>query len=104
MLDDRFTFKPLSRGAVTTFGASGDKWCWKLKGQNAMLHSAKKGGELLAKIDEGMLVFEKPGMSHAEMDEILVTAVAVFLKAKRNKKDGEAAEGIGEAIGAIAGG
>lgn len=68
-----------------------------------MLHSAKKGGELLARIDDGMLVFEKPGMSHAEMDEILVTAVTMYLKAARDKKDGEAAEGVAEVIGAIAG-
>ncbi|KAK4505974.1 hypothetical protein PRZ48_003939 [Zasmidium cellare] len=104
MMGDKFTFKPISRGAVTTFGGSGEKWCWKLKGHaNAMLYSAKSGGELLAKVEGGMLVFEKPGMSHAELDEILVTAVAMHFKGSRNKKDEETAEAVFEAVGGIAG-
>lgn len=102
MMGTKFTFNPISRGAVTTFG--GEKWCWKLKGHaNATLHSAKSGGELLAKVDDGMLVFEKPGMSHAEMDEILVTGVALHFKGSRNKKDEKTAEAVLEAVGGIAG-
>lgn len=100
MMGDRFTFKPLCRGAVTTLGSAGEKWYWKLKDHTNAVLKIKSSGEVIARIEDGALVFERPGMSHAECDEILVTAVAVLLKGNRNKKDEGIIEGVLEVLGA----
>lgn len=102
MMGNKYSFKPMCRGAVTTLGSAGDKWCWKMADHsNGVLHSAKKGGEVLAKLEDGSLVLENPGMSNAECDEILVTAVAVSHKGKRNKKDEGVLEAVLEAVGGV---
>lgn len=100
MMGSKYSFKPISRGAVTTLGSSGEKWWWKTEGNGSVLHNAKKGGEVLAKIEESSFTFEKAGLSNAECDEILLTAVAVFHKTRKNKKDEGVIEAVLEVVGA----
>lgn len=71
---------------TTVFG--GEKWCWKMKDS---MHGELKteGGEVMAKLAKGVLTIERVDLSHAAIDEIKVTAFAVWEKNRRDKKEGE---------------
>ena len=72
---------------TTVFG--GEKWCWKMKdSKNGELRT--EGGEVMAKLAKGVLTIERMDLSHAAIDEIIVTAFAVWEKNRRDKKEGEA--------------
>jgi hypothetical protein len=79
---DRWKFEPAS---------GGEKWCWRMSDdQNGELRDRADGGEEVARLEDGSLVVERMGLSAAELDEVVATAVAIVEKARRRKQEEEA--------------
>jgi hypothetical protein len=80
------------------------KWYWKEKSGSFKLTDGKGSDIVLANLNGGTLIVENIGLPEPAVDEIVLSAVAVLAKKKKLGKEEAAAEGIGEVIGALAGG
>lgn len=56
-------------------------------------------GEVMAKLDKGgVLVIDRRDVSHAAVDEIVISAYALWEKLRRDKKEGEMVEMVAEVL------
>lgn len=81
----------------TVFG--GEKWCWKMVKDGVGELQVVSSGEVMAKLDKGgVLVIDRRDVSHAAVDEIVISAYALWEKLRRDKKEGEMVEMVAEVL------
>lgn len=79
----------------------GKKWTWKRKQENFTLTDESRMP--IATVVEGNLVVEPLGFAGAAVDEIVVSAYAMWQKRRRELGDREEGEAVGEVISAVVG-
>lgn len=80
----------------------GKKWVWKRKNEKFTL--TDESMTQIATVVEGNLAVEPLGFADMAVDEIVVSAYAMWQKRRRDKGEAEGAEAAGEIIGAVLGG
>lgn len=78
------------------------EWTWNRKHETFTL--TDEGGMKVASIVDGNLVLEPLGFHEMAVDEVVLSAYAMWQKRRRDKGDAEEAEGVAEVIGAVLGG
>ena len=80
----------------------GKKWVWKRKSEKFTL--TDDGMVQIATVVDGNLVVEPLGFGEMAVDEIVLSAYAMWQKRRRDKGDAEEADAVGEVLGAVLGG
>lgn len=80
----------------------GKKWVWKRKGEKWTL--TDEGAVQIATVVDGNLVVEPLGFGKVAVDEIVLSAYAMWQKRRRDKGDANEADAVGQVIGALVGG
>lgn len=81
-------------------------WFRETKGGDLRLadDKDKDGGQTIAIVSGNVLMIEQIGLNERAIDEVVLATVAIKEKRRRDKRTGEAADGIGQVIGAFGGG
>lgn len=89
---EKWAWRPMFE-QISPAHSEADKWYWKLKKGSGTLEDKRKDGHVIARIEEGILTLERP-LNTAAFEEVLVTAIAVKDRARRDKKNKDSAEGV----------
>lgn len=91
-LHKRWAFLPTS---VANTKRKPSEWYWKrdkLLSRSVILFDSKKRGRTIARIDGTVLTFEQAGLGKENLDEIVMTAVALAEHARRHSKKSDSVD------------
>ncbi|KAK4632340.1 hypothetical protein CLAFUW4_02560 [Fulvia fulva] len=91
-------FRPILLG-----GGRGEKRSWKMKETRADGVLKDSSSNVVAKLEEGVLTFERMGLGEGECDEIVVTAVAIVERSWRDEKELSQVVKMTDALGGLGG-
>lgn len=91
-----------SRWSYSPVAFPAKRWTWTRKHETFTL--TDDGGMKVASVVDGNFVLEPLGFHNMAVDEVVLSAYAMWQKRKRDKGDAEEAEGVAEAVSALVGG
>lgn len=103
LLHHRWSFQPTT---VAPASKGGSQWFWQrckyVKGSLVLTDAKKQNGNVIARMERDVLVFERVALSSETLDEIVLSAVALAENVRRQRNMSASAEMV-NVSGAIAG-